>query len=268
MSKERREIMTAPSRDGGENSTRSLLVNSTERIMLEDGYAAVTYRNVAAKAGVSLGAVQHHFPSLDDLFMAVVRQYSERNLETMVSALKANPDDVLRVLWECSTDDLSSALFIEIMALMNHRKSIQAEIAEFAQQYRKIQMEALNESWDRLNLPTADLTPAAVVFLLTWVPRWMRFEDSFGLSAGSSDTSRLVQRYLDQAKPAVVSGDPQSAPRSEARGHSGAVVPEPLPPRQAFKRAASSAKSVAHYTRMGWRALAARHDDEEPTHGQ
>lgn len=267
--------MTSPNRVGGENQTRSLLVNSTERIMLEDGYAAVTYRNVAAKAGVSLGAVQHHFPALDDLFLAVVRQYSERNLETMVSALEANPGDVLQVLWECSSDDLSSALFIELMALVNHRKSIQAEITEFAHQYRKVQLEALTESWESLDLPIEDLTPEAVVFLLTCVPRWMRFEGSFGLAEGGADVKNLVQRYLDRAKPAADGRDDlQSGPGAEGgpAARSNAADPELAPlgaaSRQAFKRAASSAKSAAHYTRMGIRAWAARRDDEGPTPGQ
>ena len=275
--KERREIMTSPHRAGGENPTRSLLVNSTEQIMLEDGYAAVTYRNVAAKAGVSLGAVQHHFPSLDDLFLAVVRQYSERNLDMMVSALEATPGDVLQVLWECSSDDISSALFIELMALVNHRKSIQAEVTEFAHQYRKVQLDALTANWASLDLPTEDLTPEAVVFLLTCVPRWMRFEGSFGLSEGGADVKRLVQRYLDLAKPAPDGQDhPQSAPGEKSPGPTGrSGVPAPEPPallgaasRQAFKRAASSAKSAAHYTRMGLRALTVRRDDDGSTHDQ
>ena len=260
--------MTSPNRVGGEGSTRSLLVNTTERIMLEEGYAAVTYRNVAAKAGVSLGAVQYHFPSLDDLFMAVVRQYSERTLETMVSALRANPGDVLRVLWERSGDEVSTAMLMEIMALANHRKSIHAEIEEFAQLYRKVQLDAVTENRENLDLPTRELTPAAIVFLLTCLPRWMRLEDSFGMAEGGADVFKLVQRYLDRADPTHNSRDHRQSTRD--------AVHKPKPPpgspasyrlpasdttlRLIRERAESSAKAVAHYTRMGWRAWARRHE--------
>jgi AcrR family transcriptional regulator len=249
--------MTSPNRVGGEGSTRSLLVNSTERIMLDEGYAAVTYRNVAAKAGVSLGAVQYHFPSLDDLFKAVVRQYSERTLETLVSALEANPGDVLRVLWECSGDEISAALQTEIMALVNHRKSIHAEIEEFARVYRKVQLDAVTENWENLDLPVGELTPAAVVFLMTCLPRWMRMEASFGMAEGGADVLNLVQRYLDGATPGLNKPGGSASYRQPASD---------TPLHLLRERAESSAKAVAHYTRMGWRAWARR--DERGTTDQ
>lgn len=241
--------MTSPNRVGGEGSTRSLLVNSTERIMLEEGYAAVSYRNVAAKAGVSLGAVQYHFPSLDDLFKAVVRQYSERTLETLVSALQANPGDVLRVLWECSGDEISAGLQTEIMALVNHRKSIHAEIAEFAQVYRKVQLDAVTENWENLDLPARELTPAAIVFLMTCLPRWMRMEASFGMVEGGADVLKLVLGYLDRTDPALNRFDGPASYRLPASDTTLHLLRE---------RAESSAKAVAHYTRMGWKAWARR----------
>ncbi len=262
--------MTSLNRAGGEGSTRSLLVSTTERIMLEEGYAAVTYRNVAAKAGVSLGAVQYHFPSLDDLFMAVVRQYSERTLETTVSALHDNPGDVLRILWECSGDEVSTALLMEIMALANHRKSIHAEIEEFAHLYRKVQLDAVTENWENLDLPTRELTPAAIVFLMTCLPRWTRMEDSFGMAEGGADVFRLVQRYLDRADPALNNRDHRQSTQGAVRTP-GSPALYRLPASETTlrlirDRAESSAKAVAHYTRMGWKAWARR--DERGTTDQ
>jgi len=250
--------MTVRDKVKDEGSTRALLVNSTERIMLEDGYAAVTYRNVAAKAGVSLGAVQYHFPSLDDLFSAVVRQYAERTLETMAVALRANPEDVLRILWENSGDEISTALLMEIIALANHRKSIQMEIAQFAERFRKVQLDALTEHWENLGFPEGGLTPAGMAFLLTCMPRWMRLEASFKLAEeGHAEVRRLVEHYLDRVQPALDSLDHRkSTPRLrrlERLDDSSVSAVSPL-----RKRAASSAKALMHYTRMAWTAWAQR----------
>ena len=52
------------------------MLDVTERIMLRDGYAAVTSRRVEADAGVKL---HYHFGTLDDLFIAVVRRRGEGN---------------------------------------------------------------------------------------------------------------------------------------------------------------------------------------------
>ena len=73
--------MASPRRVGAETSkTRDRLLDSVERLMVKDGYAAVTYRAVAAKAGVTSGLVQYYFPALDDLFVAAIRRRSEQNL--------------------------------------------------------------------------------------------------------------------------------------------------------------------------------------------
>jgi AcrR family transcriptional regulator len=207
-SKERDTVMRSPNRVGGESSTRDALLNSTEQIMLEDGYAAVTYRNVAAKAGASLGSLQHHFPSLDDLFIGVLRRYSERNREMLVNGLHANPDDTLGVIWAHSGDELSTALLMEFVALANHRKSIHAEIAEVTEEYRRIQLDALTENWGKLDSPMEDLTPAAVLFLLGCLPKWMLLEASFGATGGHAEICALVQRYLNRAQPSLNSRKP------------------------------------------------------------
>ncbi|ORB04905.1 hypothetical protein BST30_15690 [Mycobacterium mantenii] len=256
-----------------------MLVKSTERIMLEDGYAAVTYRNVAAKAGVSLGAVQYHFPSLDDLFLAVVREYAERTIETMVSELRTNPDDVLRILWDSSGDEISTGLLMEFLALVNHRKSIQMEIAQFAEKYRKVQLDALTEHWEKLGLSDRDLSPAAIAFLLTCLPRWMRLEASFTMaSEGHAEVRELVGQYLERAQPTAdnLGGRSRTPGRSRrgllsdfsSKGHHS--MPSPTGseayPAAALdaamhalqKRASLSAKALVHYTRMVRAAWAQR----------
>lgn len=42
--------------------------------MLHKGYAAVTYRALAAEAGVTPALVQYYFPALDDLLVATIRR--------------------------------------------------------------------------------------------------------------------------------------------------------------------------------------------------
>ena len=117
--------------------------------MLETGYAAVTYRAVAAKAGVTPGLVQYYFPTLDDLFVAAIRRRSEQNLERLADALRTHADQPLRVLWEYSRDESTSALTTEFLALGNHRKSIGSEIAEVTEEVRRLQLDALEAATGR-----------------------------------------------------------------------------------------------------------------------
>src|SRR5215217_9243720 len=50
------------------------IVAATLAIVGEQGLQAVTHRAVARKAGVSLGAISHHFPTRGDLLRGALRQ--------------------------------------------------------------------------------------------------------------------------------------------------------------------------------------------------
>ena len=194
--------MAQPRRVGAETSrTRGVLIESTEQLMLEEGYAGVTYRSVATKSSVTAGLVQYYFPTLDDLFIAVLRRRSERNLDKLVEALQIHADEPLRVLWEYSSDETSAALLMEFMALANHRKTIGVEIAEVTERSRKVQLDALSNIGQGIDLPKEKLSPEALLFLLAGIPKMMLLEGAFGVSTGHTEILSLLERYLDLAEP-------------------------------------------------------------------
>jgi len=103
--------------------------------MLEDGYAAATSRRVAAKAGVKPALVHYYFPSMDDLFLAVLQDGAETNLTRQRQALA--DDEPLHALWRLNSTH-GARLFMEFMALANHRKAIAGEIAAYAERFRDL----------------------------------------------------------------------------------------------------------------------------------
>ena len=51
--------------------------------MLEEGYAAVTSRRVAAQAGLKPQLVHYYFRTMDDLFLAAYRRRADQGLERL-----------------------------------------------------------------------------------------------------------------------------------------------------------------------------------------
>jgi AcrR family transcriptional regulator len=187
--------MASSRRVGSETSaTRQTLLDSTERLMIDEGYAAVTYRAVAAKAGVTSALVQYYFPALDDLLVATIRRRSEQNLERLQEALSKG-EDPLRVLWEYSNNEAIAALTTEFMALGNHRKSIRSAITEVTRQVRQVQFDVLaaqpSDALFRL-----ELTPNALLFLVTGIPKLLQLEEGVGIDAGHADIVDVIERYL------------------------------------------------------------------------
>jgi TetR/AcrR family transcriptional repressor of nem operon len=205
--------MASPRRTGAENSkTRDVLLDCVEKLMVEQGYAAVTYRAVAAKAGVTGGLVQYYFPTLDGLFVAAIRRRSEQNLQRLVDALRARPDQPLRVLWEYSWDESTAALTTEFLALGNHRKSIRAEIAESTEQVRRIQLDTLNQAWEQAGLGDSDLPPPALLFLMTGIPKLIRLEKGVGISTAHNEVVDAFERYLDAVESSGAAPPRKSSP--------------------------------------------------------
>ena len=180
------------------SKTRAAILDGAEQLMLKGGYAAVTYRSAAAKAGVTAGLVQYYFPSLDDLFIALLRRSTDRIVERFEEASKA--DHPLRSVWEYASEATGTALLMEFMALANRRKSIRAVIGEGGERVRRAQLAALSAKPERYRLEE-DLPPRAVVFLMSCIPRMVHLEESFGTVIGHAETIALIKRFLDRVEP-------------------------------------------------------------------
>ncbi len=195
--------MSAPARRVGSETSkkRDELLDCVERLMAREGYAAVTYRAVAAKADVTAGLVQYYFPTLDDLFIAAIRRRSQQNLQRLATALAARPDEPLRVLWEYSQEESTAALTTEFLALGNHRKSIASEIAEVSEAVRRLQVEAIASHVPAGGFNLEGLSPAALLFLVTGIPKLIRLERGVGLTSTHDEVVQFFETYLDAAEP-------------------------------------------------------------------
>ena len=132
-------------RIGSEDSkTRAQLLDAAERLMREEGYAAVTSRRVAAEAGLKPQLVHYYFRTMDDLFLEVFRRRAEENLARFERAI-AEDGSLVEPL-AAQQRPRGAAFTLEFVALANHRKAIRAEIARYAERFRAAQVEALRRA--------------------------------------------------------------------------------------------------------------------------
>ena len=87
---------------------RGVLLDAAEQLMLDEGYAAVTSRRVAEKAGLKPQLVHYYFRTMDDLFLAMFRRRGDQGLSQQAAVL-ASPQP-LWALWRFNTDPAWTAL--------------------------------------------------------------------------------------------------------------------------------------------------------------
>lgn len=187
--------MAAPRKSRpADTGARHRLIEATARLMRDEGYAAATSRRVAAEAGVKQALVYYYFPTMDDLFIEVLRTGAEAALDRMRTAL--TDDDPLRALWSINSDTRLTSLNTEFMALANHRKAIRAELKAYAERVRDIESAAVTVALRTNGVDLNQYPPVAVSMLIAQTARSLCNEESVGLTRGHRELRALVERQL------------------------------------------------------------------------
>jgi AcrR family transcriptional regulator len=188
--------VVASRRLGAETSeTRTALLDATEQLMLDSGYAAVSSRRVAAVAGVRPALVHYYFRTMDDLFLATFRRRAEQALEHQQRALRS--PQPLWALWRLSRDPRGTVLTMEFAALANHRPAIRAEIANAAERIRAQQVETLTEVLAHHGVTVDDCPPLVAAVLIAGISILLALEEgSLGMATGHAETIAYVEGFL------------------------------------------------------------------------
>lgn len=193
-------MAVAARRIGGETSaTRALILQVAEQLIRDEGYAAVSTRRVAAKAGLKPSLVHYYFPTTDDLFLTLSRRGAEESDRMIEEALKS--DNPVKALWEFFIDSSRTAMALEFMALANHRKALRAHMAEHSETMRKRQVEILTKLiGDKLAGP-GGCPPAGLSLVLAGIGRAIVMEGELGVTMGHDEAIAFVERWLERLAP-------------------------------------------------------------------
>jgi len=180
---------------------RGVLLDAAEQLMLEDGYAAVSSRRLAERAGLKPQLVHYYFRTMDDLFLEVFRRRAEQGLKAQAQALDSPKP--MWTLWRIGTDPATSRFMMEFSALANHRKSMRAEIAHYAERFREEQWRTLAAALSRYDTDPEAMPPIVWSVLFTSLSTVLAMERGLGMSLGHAETVEIVERYLQRLE-----GDP------------------------------------------------------------
>jgi len=192
-----------PRRVGAETSaTRARIIEATAELIREEGYAAVSTRRVAARAGLKPSLVHYYFPTTDDLLVEVSRHGADES-DRMIEEALAAPDP-FRALWDFFVDTSRTAMALEFMAMANHREPVRRHMAEHSEAMRRRQVEILRRIMgDRLD----QFDPAGLSVILAGVGRAIVMEHNLGVETGHEEARRIVERWLETLAPGRVAPD-------------------------------------------------------------
>jgi AcrR family transcriptional regulator len=191
--------MASTRRIGKEGSeTRARLLDAAERLMVAEGYAALSSRRIAAEAGLKPALVHYYFQSMDDLIVALFRRGAAQSMERLEQASEsARP---LREMWRLASEQRGALLLVEFAALSRRRPAVRAEISAWGERHQQLQMRTLRAALDRLP-DDAGVTAGALSVLMTGLSVILTLEREVGLREGHDEALALVERALDALEP-------------------------------------------------------------------
>lgn len=176
------------------DTTRTLILDTTERIMVDEGYAGVTSRRVAQKLGINGATVHYYYPTMDDLFIALHKRMTERQMAEFEHVLAA--ENPLEALWQFQSGWAQSALGVEFLALANHRKTIRNVLAGTTDDARDAQTKALEQISVKTFVDSEILPPIALTTILVAIARTLANEERVGITRGHKEVRRSVEWVL------------------------------------------------------------------------
>src|SRR4030081_280376 len=202
----------------GREATRVAMIEATAQIILDEGYAAATSRRVAATAGVNPALVHYYFPSMDDLFVAVLRDKAEAILERQREAMAES--EPLHALWLLNSAH-DTQLFTEFLAMANHRKAIRSEIVSYAMRFRDIEEGAMTLALNARGIDLELFPPVVMSMIMGSLARMVFHEQSLGITRGHEEARGFIEQCLDRFEMPSWDDEQREAGRHRDPGRSG-----------------------------------------------
>lgn len=177
-----------------DSDTSAAILDATERVLRNRGYAAATSRNVAEEAGIRQGLVYYYYRTMDDLLLATfqrrTRQWIERLSEQVAS------EQPVQAIWEDLSRRVDGRIVFEFVALANHHDGIREEARHFLSEARRLQTVAIKTAAEANGVDLEPASASSLAFILYASTLVLARESSIGVTESHADVLALFEKIV------------------------------------------------------------------------
>jgi len=155
-------------------TTRAALLAATVDALVESGYRGTTTSDVARRAGVSYGALLHHYPTKADLLCAAVAHLLDQRIGEFRKAMADLPpqtvtrDAAIDVLWSMFSGPTFTA-WLELWLAARTDAELAAAVTPVDKEFSNTSIELFRELFPEESAADPDLPVTAVATLFTFL---------------------------------------------------------------------------------------------------
>ena len=189
--------LTSKRRFGPRNSEIShAIMDATEKIIRDEGYAAVSSRRVAEVAAIQQSLVYYYFESMDDLLVATFQRRTERGMARYEK--DARSDKPVAAIWKDLNEGLDARMSFAFVSLASHNERVREVYTRFLSQSRKLQADVIAKDATARGLDISPATPTALAFIIHSTSLVMAREAALGMTEGHDEVRSLLEGLLEK----------------------------------------------------------------------
>jgi AcrR family transcriptional regulator len=184
------------------------LLDAAETLLVEVGYAGVTVRALAERAGVNQGLVHYYFGSMEELLLQTLERFTGRLIDRQV-ALYAGTEpfaDKWRTAMVYLTEDLQSGyqkIWLELQAMAWNHDGMRDRVAKVLDTWIDVLRPAFATGLVELGDDTARLPPDVVVALVATFNQGIMLERLSGADSGHAPLLAWIDGLITKQEQAT-----------------------------------------------------------------
>ena len=177
------------------------LLDAAEALLVEVGYASITVRKLADRAGVNHGLVHYYFGSMEEVFLQTLERFTDRLVERQRRLYAA--DERFAEKWRTAMGYLKSdfdsgyqKIWFELQAMAWNHAEMRDRVAAVLDRWVAVLLPAFDVGLDELGIDKTRFPPAAVVALVTTFNQGIMLEHLSGVTTGHAELLAMIDGWL------------------------------------------------------------------------
>ena len=176
------------------------LFDAAERLLVEDGYAGLTTRRVAAEAGVNHGLVHYYFGSMEELLLQVLERFTARLIDRQTAMYEADVPflEKWRTAMRWLEEDVQGGypkVWWELQAMAWNHHGMRERLLRVDEEWRTLLRAAFGGALDEYGV---DFPLEATVSLVVAFNKGMQIEQLSGIETGHRELLGWIDGWLQE----------------------------------------------------------------------
>ena len=176
-------------------------LDAAERLLVKEGAAGISTRQLAREAGQNHGLVHYYFGSVDELLVETLERFTARVLERQRAMY--GTDAPFAQKWRTAMgfieEDLAAGypkVWAELEALAWHKPELRQRLNKVSDQWRSLLRDALADAIDEYGLDRVPFSAEAWAALVMQFNKGLLFERLLGFERGHSELLAAIDGWL------------------------------------------------------------------------